>query len=671
MRVYEFSKESGIANKDLIKKLQEAGYNVQTHMAVLSPEALEFLKNKFQKKSEEKIQAKAEQPRTIKEENQSKKISELEKEKIEEEEKIEDHELAEEEMPIEEEVKKGVVLKPMTLSQLADVLQKPVNELILTLLKKGQAYNKNQILTESTIEQLAEVFGYDVIKEKEKISAAIPQEPTKILSKEQNRRLPVVVVMGHVDHGKTTLLDFIRKTRVAAREKGGITQHLGAYEVTTTNDNKMVFLDTPGHAAFSMMRTRGVRVADIAVIVVAVDDGVMPQSIEAIKVAQSKNIPIIIALNKIDKVEPKRIDEVKTQISKHGLLPEEWGGQTIYVPISAKTGTGVDQLLDMIILQSEVMDLVADEKIDACGYVLESKIEKGLGPVATFIGQHGILKLGNYFICGKTLGKVTVLIDSFGKRVTEAKPSVPVMISGFNELPQVGDYLQVVPIQEYQKFKADSSSRKTPQALKSIPEESINIILKVDNDSSKEAILGMFDQISKKSEKPLFLVYAEVGNINESDIINASTSKAIIYGFDVKLESNVLSIAQKHSVSIRLFDIIYKLFDDLQELTKSQQKVVYKKVKTGEAVIRKIFDIKGLGIIAGFYVKDGKIVKDGTIVVFRDNRKIGEGKIKSLQREKRTMKEISAGFEGAFLLEGFQDWTIEDRAECYIEVPVE
>lgn len=660
MRVYEFSRQSGIPNKEIIKTLKEAGFDIQNHMSVLSQECIDLLNKQAIPKKDEDKSAAVDKPII------ADKIEKIQKESVPafadlEKTSVQTTKIEEK---IKTEEKKTFNIEPMTLGELAERINKSATEIILGLLKKGLSYNKNQVLPENVIDQIVKQYGFDVVKEAAK---AVTFDQLVKSGKNQKKRLPVVVVIGHVDHGKTTLLDFIRKTRVALKEKGGITQHLGAYQVSTPQGS-MIFLDTPGHEAFSMMRTRGVRVADIAILVVAADDGVMPQTIEAIKLAKLKNIPMIVAINKADKVEPSRIDEIKTQLAKQDLLAEDWGGQIICVPISAKLGTNIDQLLEMVILQSEIMDLSADESEKASGYVLESKFATGLGPVATFIAQQGTIKVGDFFIAGNSFGKVTTLIDSYGKRIIEAGPSIPVQIVGFSELAQVGDYLNVVSEEEFRKFKAEKSGRKNVQSTKSIPEEAVNVIIKTDNDSSKEALMGSLDQLSKKNATNLYVIYSGVGNINENDVVLASNFNAIIYGFGVKIDSNVSGLAQKKSVSVRIFDIIYHLIDDVKELLKSSQKIVFKRVKTGEASIRKIFDIKGIGIVAGFAVKEGKILKNGKIVIFRGNRKVGEGSIKTLQRERRDMKEIAAGFEGAFLLEGFQDWAIDDRAECFIEV---
>lgn len=678
MRVYEFSKKIGISNKELIKMLQGGGFEIQNHMSVLNEDAILYLKKEIQskqldkpvirKKNTEDIQKNKSKPEAKSIQNQ--KIITLEKKihiqerSLVDKKSLEEGSIKDEVLHKEQKIK--IPIKATMLTELAQALNVSSNELILSLLKTGFAYNKNQVLPSDVVELVVKTFGAEVLKEEKKAIVFDVVKSGKILKK----RPPVVVVIGHVDHGKTTLLDFIRKSRVAAKEKGGITQHLGAYQVPTKQGN-IIFLDTPGHEAFTMLRGRGIRVADIAILVVAADDGIMPQTVESIKLAQSKNIPIIVALNKIDKADDVRIEQVKNQLNKHGLMPEEWGGQTIFVPISAKLGQGIDQLLDMIVLQSELMDLTADETMEACGYVLESKLEKGLGPVATFISQHGIIKIGDYFVCGNTYGKVTILVDSNSNRVKGIEPSIPVQVSGFEELPQAGDYLQVISFDDYKKIKAGKVDKKSVLPLKAIPKEAINIILKTDNDSSKEAILNSVSQLSKKDDREVYVVYSGVGNINETDILLASNVNAVVYGFGVKPEVNVLSLIQKHNVSIRLFDIIYRLFDDIKDLIKSKREIQYKQIKTGEAVVRKVFDIKGIGVISGFYVKEGKIVKDGHLQIFRSNKKIGEGVVKTLQRDKRSMKEISSGFEGALIVDGYQDWTVDDRIECFVKIPIE
>ncbi|MGB8366979.1 MAG: translation initiation factor IF-2, partial [Candidatus Babeliales bacterium] len=467
--------------------------------------------------------------------------------------------------------------------------------------------------------------------------------------------------------GKTTLLDFIRKTRVAKKEKGGITQHLAAYEATTKQGN-IIFLDTPGHEAFSKIRQRGSKVADIAVIVVAADDGVMPQTIEAIEHAKTMELPIIVAINKIDKVDESRIEVIKRELAQHGVLPEEWGGSAICIPVSAKLGQGVDQLLDMIILQAQIMELRASWTGSGKGYVLEAKFEKGRGPVATVICQHGILKIGDYFKCGQTGGKVNSLIDSYGKSVKKVGPSIPVQVAGFVNLPEVGDYFEAIKKEEYLQLKIGRGARKL-ESRQLINQEAINLLLKTDTNSSKEAVLDSLNKLSKKSEKKLNIVFSGVGDINESDVEFAFNTGSSIIGLHIKAEANALSLAKRRNVSIFLFDIIYKLLEELEKQAKKEPKIKIVSTKIGEAIVLRVFDIKGVGVIAGTYVKEGRFSRDGKVIAWRGKEKVGEGKIVSLQREKKAVKEVHAGYECGFRVDGFNGWQIDDRVECYLDLP--
>lgn len=687
MRVYEFAKEHGLSSKELVTLLNKEGYEVSSHMAVLTDKALNFLTNKY-KKSEVKPEIKKEVVSEVRPAVASA-LKEIAKEPakpsiqpqsvIEKEEKkvinaptssspaLEQKKSASVSAPVAQE--KTITLKQYVLSDLAALLGKSSSDLILTLLKWGILSNKNLLLTEDVVERIARHYEIKLVKPVEKL-----KEEAKIFSsvinKEQLKtRLPVIVVMGHVDHGKTTLLDFIRKTRVAAKEKGGITQHLGAYEARTSQGD-LVFIDTPGHEAFSKIRVRGTKVADIVVLVVAADDGIMPQTIEALKHAQLMNVPIVVAINKIDKVEKARIDIVKRDLAtQHELLPEEWGGQTIYVPISAKTGLGVDKLLEMLVLQSQLMELQAQATGSARGFVLESKLEKGRGPVATILTQHGVLKVGDYFVAGKTTGKVSSMVDSFGNRINEAKASHPVQVAGFNEMPEAGDSFEVVSKESYAKSKNIFEGQRSVNAPQRMiqDENAIVLIVKTDTNSSKEALLESIAKISKKSEKGFMVLQSGIGNINESDVMLATDTGAKIITLHVKAESNAATLASKLGVSIVTFDIIYKLLEYLQELSLSMTPVKMVRTKTGEAIVRKVFDIKNLGVIAGSYVKQGVFSRDGMVVIWRGSKKVGEGKINSLQRDKNTVKEVHAGYECAFMVENFSDWQVDDRVECYVE----
>lgn len=645
MRVYELSKQLKISNKELLNILQDEGFHVSSHIAVLPQEAIDKVKE-ITNASKKNISLHS---KSLKyKSNQAEKLQAKDTK---------------------------IVITPMTVADFALKAQKPVTEIILALLKKGIAAAKNNVISEKIVLDLANVYGLEII-EPQKISAQKDVEAQADIQSSINKgdwepRLPIVVVIGHVDHGKTTLLDFIRKTRVASKEKGGITQHLGAYEVNTDHGG-IVFLDTPGHEAFSIMRARGIKVADIAILIIAADDGVMPQTVEAMERAKEVGLPVIVAINKIDKASPAQIENVKKGLAQYDLLPEEWGGQTVIIPISAKLGTGVDNLLEVVSLQAELMELKANLSIPARGYILESKLERGLGPVATVICLHGRLNVKDYFVAGEVSGRINSMINSQGKKVSVAMPSIPVQISGFSALPHSGDPFQVVSKQDLRKGAALEKPTSVAPLIQPAQDKAINIIVKADNASSKEALVNSINKISKKIQKnssqSFTIVHAGIGNIAESDINLAADTQSIVYGFTVKTEPSALSLGKKLKVEVKNFDIIYKLLEDLEEVADSRKEIKYITKKVGEASVLKVFDIKNLGVIAGSIVKNGRITKDCSIKIWRGKQMIGEGKIKSLQKERRTVKEVLAGFECGFIVEGFTDWQIDDRAECYLKV---
>jgi len=655
MRVYEFSKERGLQAKEVVKLLQDNGFDVKNHMSALDEESLKFLEKRFKPAAAAPKKAKAvakKEPEPIS--KPIKKVSEKKPPKPVEKAKPKEPE------------SEVLIIEPMSVVEFAEKTKRPVNSIIVTLLKMGVVATKNQMLTEDVVAKLAEQLELPIIKPKVDKSSLLKE--IKVGEGDFKERPPVVVVLGHVDHGKTTLLDFIRKTRVAAREKGGITQHLGAYEVQTKQGN-IIFLDTPGHEAFYKIRGRGAGVADIAILIVAADDGIMPQTVEAIKHAKAAEIPIIVAINKVDKVEKGRVDAIRQSLAQYDLLPEEWGGDVIVVPISAKFGEGVDHLLEMVILRSQLMELTADIAGPAKGHVLESKPEKGRGSVGTVLCHHGKLKVGDFFICGQTGGKVTSLVDSEGHRVKEVGPSIPVQVAGFDALPEVGDLFEVVPEFEYRKAKAGLSERKVQQ--RPLVEGALNLLIKADTNSSKEALLGAIAKLGNKLDKDFNIIHAGVGDVSESDIMLAANTGAAIYTFHVKVEHNAQLLAQRYDVAVETYDVIYKLLDAFEELVERGKEVKKVLTKIGEAVVRKVFDIKGVGVIAGCYVKDGRISRNGTITVWRGKQKIGSGPIASLQRERRVVKEVHAGFECGIVINGFTDWAVDDRAECYLEMAVE
>lgn len=696
MRVYEFAKRVGVESKEVVSALQKEGFAIANHMSVIDGEALVFVQKKFQpapdtsKDTRKKDQSKntlAPAGEPVKKEISSRpKDSELTKGMISADkptsgqkqsvpkkdrhpvqiQKISTPRRFQKDKKEEPAKPQAVIIQPMTVADIAQKAAQPINEVILTLLRWGVVAAKNQILSQDIVARLAGHYELEVIEPEvssEKLKTSAAQEGLNL-----KPRLPIVTVLGHVDHGKTTLLDFIRKTRVASREKGGITQHIGAYEASTPQGN-IVFLDTPGHAAFSKIRQRGVKVADIAVIVIAADDGIMPQTLEAIGQAKAMHVPIIVAINKVDKVDTARIEVIKRQLAQQDLLPEDWGGQTICVPISAKLGQGIESLLEMIILQSQMMELRANFEGDARGYVLEAKIEKGRGPVATVICQHGTVRLGDYFVAGATGGKVSSLVDSYGKRLVEVGPSIPVQIAGFQDLAEAGDYFEVVPKAEFRHALTAAQARKSTPTNKLIQEGALNLLIKTDTDSSKEALLEAINKLSRKSEVGFNIIYASVGNINESDVELAFNTGSSIVGLHVKAETNAASLAQRRSISVGLFDIIYKLLEDLEKRAEGAKEVEMVNTKIGEAEVLRVFNIKNVGVIAGSIIKDGRFAREGFVVAWRGRDKIGEGKITSLQRDKKTVKEVHAGFECGFIIEGIEDWMPGDRVECFIKIP--
>lgn len=643
MRVYEYAKENGSSSKEILKYLSSAGFDVANHMAVLTDDEIGSLNQNFLNKDK---RAKVSKPLLVKSGPAD--------------ESLVKREVAQKESP---KVVSEIKLEPMTVADIADRLHKPASDIILLLLKWGIVAPKNRLIDEDVVTRVAQHYEVGVKRPERKVE----QKTGIVLDQKAKtvKRLPVIVVLGHVDHGKTTLLDHIRNTRVAAREKGGITQHLGAYHVDTKYGG-IVFLDTPGHEAFSKIRSRGLKAADIAILVVAIDDGIMPQTIEAIKFAKEMEVPIIVAVNKIDKAGLDRLDIIKRQLAEQDLLPEEWGGQVVVVPISAKIGTGVDNLLEMIDLQAQMLELKADVSGPAQGYVLESKLEKGRGAIATVILQQGTLRIGDYFVAGNASGKVSSLIDSHGKTLKEVEVSHPVQIAGFDALPNAGDFFEVVSKDAVRKAKMQ------PKVAQKVifREKAINLVIKTDTNSSKEALEDSIKKLSKKIEHIDFhIVSSAVGDISERDVLLASHTGASIIGLHVKISTVAAQLAQQEGVSVTLFDIIYKLLEDLEQRAAMLKEVKMVDKKIGEGVIRKVFDIKKVGIIAGCYVKEGIFAKNGKMVVWRGKHKIGSGAITSLQREGKNVKEIHAGFECAFMAEGLTDFDVDDRVECFISVP--
>ncbi|WP_457644711.1 translation initiation factor IF-2 [Persephonella sp.] len=585
----------------------------------------------------------------------------------------------------EEELKIAIIPEVVTVRELSDILDMPVNEIMAELLKRGILATVNQTIDPEIALQIAEEQGFlaEIQKEGEevKIVEELPQEEKKKLLGEEEEeenlveRPPVVTVMGHVDHGKTTLLDTIRKTDVAAKEKGGITQHIGAYKIKLSNGKEITFLDTPGHEAFTTLRARGSKVADIAVLVVAADDGVKPQTVEAINHAKSAGVPIIVAINKIDKpgADPER---VKRELAQYELIPEEWGGDTIMVPVSAKTGQNVEELLENILLVSEILELKANPNRPAIGTIIESKLDPKRGPVATVLIENGTLRQGDYFVAGFTWGKVRAMFDERGRQVKEATPGTPVEILGFNEVPQAGDKFVVKPSerearllaeQRKQKYEEELQARKTRIHLENLKDvKEINIILKADVQGSLEAITKSIEELSEKFEDvTINIIHSGIGAITESDVMLAAASNALIIGFNVRPDASARKAAEEEDVDIKIYGIIYDLIDDLEKALKGMLTPKEREVLLGICEVKQIFRIKGVGTVAGCMVIEGVIKRNAKARLVRDGVVIYDGEIASLKRFKEDVKEVAKGYECGLMLKDFNDVKPGDQIEAY------
>jgi translation initiation factor IF-2 len=497
-------------------------------------------------------------------------------------------------------------------------------------------------------------------------------------------RAPVVVVMGHVDHGKTSLLDYIRSANVASGEAGGITQHIGAYQVEI-NDQLITFLDTPGHEAFTAMRARGAMVTDIAILVVAADDGIMPQTVESINHAKAAGIPIIVAINKMDKPEanPERIKE---QLTNYELVPEEWGGDTIICPISAKTGQGIDNLLEMVLLTAEMKELKANPNRSAHGAVIEAKLDKGRGPVATLLVQNGTLHQGDVIIAGTAVGRVRAMTNARGEKVTQAGPSVPVEIIGMSEVPGAGDDFHAVADERMarelveQRKHEQKNAAASPVGKVSLEDlfsqikqgemKDLNIIVKADVQGSAEAVKASLEKLSN-DEVRVRVIHCAVGAISESDVMLAATSNAIIVGFNVRPDNNAKENAARSNVDMRMYRVIYDCIQEIETAMKGMLAPKFKEVELGQAEVRNVFRITGVGMVAGCYVTNGKMQRGAQMRLLRDNIVIYDGSIASLQRFKDSVKEVAAGYECGITFEKFQDIKEGDVIEAFLMERIE
>ena len=579
----------------------------------------------------------------------------------------------------EEEIKIIQIPEVITVRELAELLDVSPNEIIAQLMKKGILATINHTIDPQIAVEIAENFGYLAeVKTAEQQVEELVEEEIEESPEDLVERPPVVVVMGHVDHGKTSLLDRIRKTDVARREKGGITQHIGASQVELENGKKITFLDTPGHEAFTTLRARGAKVADIAVLVVAADDGVMPQTVEAINHAKDAGIPIIVAVNKID-LPQANPEKVLRELSEHGLIPEEWGGDTPVVRVSAKTGEGIDELLEMITLVAELEELKANPKGKTKAVIIETKLDPKRGPVATAIVQNGTLKVGDIFVAGATHGRVRAMIDDKGRRLKEAPPGTPVELLGFEELPEPGDILIVVSDEKTARLLAEQRKRQKEQEklkgtalkLEEIYEKiqkgelkELKIVLKADTIGSIEALKKALEELSTDKVK-VSIIHSGVGAISESDIMLAKASGAIVIGFNTRPNPAARRLLEEEKVDVRTYGIIYDAVEDVKKALEGLLEPEKVEELLGQAEVRATFKIKKVGTVAGCYVLEGKLVRGAKARLVREGVVIYDGEIEGLKRFKEDVKEVPKGFECGVKLKDFNDIKVGDIIECY------
>ncbi|MGB4505148.1 MAG: translation initiation factor IF-2 [Syntrophaceticus sp.] len=701
IRIHELARELKMNSKDLVAQLHQMGYSVKNHMSTIEEKEADKIRKKLRIEiSEDKKETANTTPRksTRKPEDKEKdfrKRAQVRKEELRQKKKQDQRRIMAKvqtnfrsrskkkrkdnrSATVDQEPKKIIIEDKITVQELANCLHINGNEVIKKLIELGVMASLNQVIDSETATLVASEFGVDVevqdeVVELEDVLCDEPDQPENL-----EPRPPVITVMGHVDHGKTSLLDYIRHTDVTATEAGGITQHIGAYQIEVKG-KKITFLDTPGHEAFTTMRARGAQATDIAVLVVAADDGVMPQTVEAINHAKAANVPIVVAINKIDKPGANP-DLIKQQLTEYGLVPEEWGGNTICVPVSAKKGTGIDQLLEMLLLVAEMEELKANPKSLARGTVIEAELDKGRGPVATVLIQNGTLHIGDQILVGTSSGKVRAMFDFKGRRISKALPGTPVEILGLSDVPAAGDLLYAVPEEKLARQIAEKRSEKKRQIENVVPEKvtleelfnqikegkvkELNLVVKADVRGSVEALIQALEKMGDQ-EVRINIIHSGVGAITETDVMLASASNALVIGFNVRPDVNAKKAAEFHKVEIRLYRVIYEALDDIKAALEGMLEPIYKEEFVGRAEIRNVFHIPKVGVVAGCYVLEGKAVRNSRVRVVRDGVVIYEGIIDSLKRFKDDVREVAQGHECGIGLDKFQDMKVGDILEIY------
>ena len=651
-RVYELAKEYNLTNKELIALLEEHGVRVKNGMSALDPDTVALIESEL-------AAAPAEETGSTPEDA------------------VEDASEAE-----ETDTGGGLqIVEGTTVADLAASLELQPSVLIMRLMKLKVMANINQRLDYDTLVMLGEHLNFEAVRSKtleEKLLTDVPDDPESLQS-----RAPVVTIMGHVDHGKTSLLDSVRQSNISESEAGNITQHIGAYHVKLKG-GIIVFLDTPGHAAFTAMRARGAQVTDIVVLIVAADDGVMPQTVEAISHAKAAKVPIVVAINKID-VPGARQDYVKQQLAEQELLPEDWGGQTICVETSAIDGTGIDFLLEMLLLEAALLELKANPNKLARGTVIEAQVDKGRGAVATVLVQSGTLRVGDVFVSGRYSGKVRAMVDDLGKRMKEAGPSCPVEVLGFTGVPEAGEKFYVVESDkdartisevrqdQYRNEKLGANSHVSLENLfQQIQEgeiKELNVVLKGDVQGSVQAVASSLLELSTDEVK-INIIHQAVGGITETDILLASASDAIVVGFNVHPTTEAVQAKENEGIDVRTYNVIYNLISYIRSAMEGLLDPEVREVVIGRAEVRELFRVPRLGLVAGSYVNWGRISYNQPLRILRDNRLIHEGKVNSLRRFKDNVNEVQANYECGIGIETFADLKVGDVLECYVHEQV-
>ena len=669
IRVYKLANELDMESKELVNALQDLGVDISSHMSTVEDETADLIRDMYSDSNKENSEVDIE--------DEIKKEEDLNTEDKEKKSDSTDEN--------DEENDKEVVVTPLTVKEFAEEIDYPANKLIKKLIGLGVMANVNHSLDKESLELLTDELGIEIeiVSEDEKtdeeddeikrVGPEIEDDPEEL-----ELRPPIVTVMGHVDHGKTTLLDMIRKTRVTESEAGGITQHIGAYQVNIDKKN-ITFIDTPGHEAFTAMRARGARVTDIAILVVAADDGIMPQTVEAINHAQAADVPIIVAINKIDKANAQP-DRVKQELTEHQIVPEEWGGDTICVELSALKGENIDELLEMVLLLAEMEEIKANPNRPGEGVVVEAELDKGRGPVATVLIKNGTMQVGDPLLAGLTSGRIRAMLDETGKKKKKAGPSTPIEILGFSDVPSAGDFVQV--LEDEKKARSIASDRRDEQHKRDIHQESkvsledlydqiqkgevkeLNVIIKADVQGSIEALRESLLKLST-DEVTVNVIHTGVGAVNETDVNLASASNAIIIGFNVRPGSNVESIAEKESVEIRTYRVIYKAIEEIKDAMAGLLDPELKEVTAGRAEVRDTFKVPDVGTIAGVYIKKGNVNRNYKVRLLRDGVVIHEGSISSLKRFQDDVREVKEGYECGIGIEAYNDIKVGDVLEIY------